>query len=804
MTRLIVSFFALCFLFATLHASFSEDFAITVCHPYIVKIEGSLKQKLPNGPDAYKLIRVFKGFGSSLRKKFLETGPFSFAELDFDDLVKNIFHTKLEEFKSQNKNFAKTFTKWDVLLEEVRLLLEQGFDQYETAQNSKANLSPLPEINSPSEQSQSKASFDVSVMNPFASGFDGFDPLNASRIFGLNLQQMTPDSSAPMETFNSISDFHKNMSSLFPDFHRNNDDMLASMMPFVSSPTQGPQVFDFDFSDEALPLDPLHLIPDWPVSSFLLELTKRLSQDLLPNDDIIFGHDSFEPIIALLRSLSQEILDAANTGRLRFAGSFSEVLQELVDFFYNQVYLPLRQSGDLEGSDFELLNDVAIHKGSLFSAICESVLKQFYDRAPEQIETEDFTQLREENDYIRLAIRLGIDINTPEELLMARNSEKLANLGINMSDPGFKSFVNEIIMIYDLRRCVLDDGEEENDENRSPVTPVKLSSLPKRASPLRSSPSRKPSTPDHHILRLDSDSRRAKNNSKVVSRLGRILKYEDLVKKGLKRAVSKVVRDPAIQQSYVIVIFSSLEDFVNDSVKFNLIPLGATMPLPAQISMITRITEACQEFDQMTLGCPSLGLEVAKEASEWISTKMFVAYSKSRAVENWNLSHSADLETPSLGNTPQFSPLQLSPESQASPSPQKGQSPVKKASFGPDQICEFCWKSSPNSIGESWVGNVPSDDDYDPSSLVHPFPFNGTDRLALLANPVHLRDTAEHFHKYGNTDELKLNRRKIILVKAINSLKDDFADTDSTIRAQISKISQQALDKALPSYTIKK
>ena len=743
MNRLFIFLVSLCLFLSGLEASdASSDFSIKVCEVFDKNIERHILADAQRSSASSALVRIFHDFGADLKEYFSGTGEISFEECHFEILVENFLMPKLNAFKSQHPDYAAEHQ--EALIKTTKDLLEEGFNSYADA---KENIPP------PASEEKIFDKFGV-FPTDFMQKLDatwtefGSDILSAPSFSFLN-------DDAPSATF-ACSDL---AFTGFPQPSGSSPFLIAppiSSEPFLQpfAPFKLPQQTtlsfpeNVDFSSIPVPRQPLTTVPAplpsngpaWSIDSFLDELNNRLDSEFLPVDDFVCCYPTLHEILS---RLSETLIIAAANNDFDFKETQEVILKQLQNFFVNQTIVPLRQmmQGSNDDGLFQEMLEVLYNKNCHFSKLCEEALQKHYSVPVVQPsfevtddDREQFSCLQDEEDYTRLAVRIGIDIHKPEELLHAKSVPKLAALGIDIGDPEFQNFVNQMIVFY--------AGTEQSDDVDVEGSNVFLNAP-------------QPSRPAHKY---------SFKNAKVAKKLKVLLSTPEFTAQ-LKQILRQAVEISELAEAYLEIVTGALRKFVSGPEFYNAIPPGALEPPQANISVAAALNKACLDFDLEMLGCESFGPEVAKRVSAWLSSTLFADEFKSAAVAKWNQSHS----------------LSTSPESLASLS---NSGRERKASFGADQVKEFAWLSSPEALSSDEASAAPPSGLTFSSTEVPPFPYKNPE--AALTVPEYMRYTRDYVLQHGDSEKFQLKRRLGTIARALPAhLESAFADADEVTRQQI-------------------
>ena len=829
-----------------------DNFVSTVCYKYRMKIEKEVIRTLQApGTNASKVARIFQRFEKKVAQYLKDINIVSFEECYLSCLIEQFLKPELDKYAAEHPDFAATLqAKEEQLFAVVSNLFEEGFNEFERLQNTGLNakqpgiLSETNENAAPSFPLPGPISFDLppslnfeaDINAPLGLSLKGWLPSSLSQTIPAPtgpLSWMPPltlstEKSAfePLSLFerqslvpSSLGSFPADFSLSRPSEISKSEDSILSLM----GPSSNPLSLMQPARNEPLSLmqpankSPLSLIkpePEapWSVSDFGRDLQRRLEEELLPSDDVLFSMDfTVRPVISLIQSFPQNLAVAIDSEELKLSGSFDQVLEALKEFFKARIYTPvLNDAGAI--TDFDFLNDVVESKLVHFVNICATTLQNHYrDRSdvldaasffahPAAAENDnddgvDFTTLSDENDYIRLAVRVGIDHTRPQELLYQQNVQKLEAMGIDIGHPNFQTFLTDMIRIYSNR-----DASSENDPNLSASIPLKQNSPPTRNSPC-----------SFGIKRMNK-------NEKIMRRLGAMLLDRSFLSQ-LRKVANKAVDMSELAEEYFVAIITSLKRLVQSPQIFNAIEDGESMPQKAQKTCFEFIARACKNYDMENFGTDdSYGEQVAEQVSIWLSSKLFASDQKTRAVENWNSRVSLDDELEG-GKLEEF----FSPESDMdelvalaksfspvnSPAPEglfskvKASPAVKKASFADEperDVTTFAYYSSPKSIGSEEAMVNSNLDDLD-VSLIPPFPFcNSAAPQSILLSPEYLEYTAAYLRQHGDCKKLKLKERKdAINTAVVAELATEFADVDPAVREEIAAAYRSVLDFLMPT-----
>jgi hypothetical protein len=508
------------------------------------------------------------------------------------------------------------------------------------------------------------------------------------------------------------------------------------------------------------------------VENFAEELNNRLQSEFLSDDDPV---SFFPSILHLIHSFIDSFVGA----EMEICGSEDQILRDLDTFFHKRVLQAFNETRSYhDPSDFQLMLEILQNKAVHFRELCQEILRKHKSSSNSQKakstkatsaevkSAEIFEEIErdllegfeltsatsaDENEYICLALRVGIDVSKPEQLF--DHPKELKDLGIDSSNPEFQKFVNVMSWTYAARSRNLGAAQEfENDENVDPSFAL---------------PQPKSKKPRNYVLK----------NGIVAKKLEFLLSNRDFLSQ-LKLLLTQTVDISELVEAYLEVIVKVLKEFVSGPEFYNAIPAGGTGPLKAHTAVAARLTKACVDFDMEMLGGESMGVEVAKQVSAWLSSTLFASEAKSTAVERWTLSVGSDKT------------------SSASHSPASKKDDMKVSFAQDEEVTKFTWFSSPQAIKTGAAVTSASSEIRTAKDAVPPFPLNNP--MAALTTPEYMRYTRDYYVQHGNLAELKMHLRREAIEKALPKyLSEAFADVDHVTQDQIFSVLQSSL-KATP------
>ena len=543
----------------------------------------------------------------------------------------------------------------------------------------------------------------------------------------------------------------------------------------------------------------------WQKAEFIDELIEELNNKLFPRTDILYELQeqlgpSLNVFIQSFESFPRLLAVSGFKIRLIDLGSsFEQILADLQEFFELTLVQPMMERVE-QFRSFESQNDWVADMieqrlstlRSTYQELCRVTLTKYFQGSHQQsqLNLEQLKASRQQlstamdddeeefgseqfnissvEDYMKLATRLDIDPSQPELLMSNENSRKLKKLGIDIGDPAFQSFINDVTMHLAAES---DDDEDEEDE------PLVFNILPRTTSPRRE--------PAPATLKGTS-ARRYSNNVSIVKRLRAELDKPQFVSQMTAAVAKALPEQEELAEGYVGVILDAVADLLNQDLPLSDPETKSRAP-PTMKKLVQRtVSAACASFDEMLFQEPLYGPQVAEEILKFLGSVTFVRDEKAQAVANWNLTLSrdeAESENTS-GSSVKPSPLQKTPGSvKFSESPfVKDFDHKSPASFvglfegeieAEEQVSLSTGSSEPQYRQLTY--NI---DNYPVFPFEHP--------QDLLERPAFLTETADYLHQNGETLGLQLQNRLDSLEAAMSEFLDTkFVDTEMNVRDEI-------------------